>query len=275
VAVDFIHRLVVSGAPDEVRTFRRAVARTVHRPSIGRVRSWREDVPLSFAAMYAVCPELTRVVPTPPYDPYDLAVWPTASLADGRAEVRYTFHTRNLEVHDFFVLISRKFKKLVFVLVTFCLDDSSIVSHLIRNGRGRQYTLPEKRQEWHWDRAREWLRLTGDQVYEHADARCVAEEGMLEEALGRWDQLIEVAWEKELHAPGAIPEANVMRRGKKPSRATAKHVRRTRDWWNRPKVRDLEFEQAVAMHELAGAANARSRVRETRLHPIGGQGRSK
>lgn len=41
MAVDYHHRLVVSGPLVEVRAFRRAVGRTVTRGGVGRLQAWR------------------------------------------------------------------------------------------------------------------------------------------------------------------------------------------------------------------------------------------
>jgi hypothetical protein len=100
MAVDYIHRLVVVGSRAQLGAFRSAVGRTVRRAKMGRVPGWREHVPLSFAAMYAICPELRRVEAELPGDPYDLAAWPIARRPDGRFELRYRCHTRNLELYE-------------------------------------------------------------------------------------------------------------------------------------------------------------------------------
>lgn len=140
MAVDYIHRLVVSGPALDVRAFRRAVSRTVDREAVGSIEAWREHVPLSFAAMYSLCPGLTRVEPNVPCDPYDLSIWPLRSLPHGCAEVRYQLHTRNLEMGEFIVALSRRFANLALVLVTFCLDGNSIDTYLFTNGRKRKAT---------------------------------------------------------------------------------------------------------------------------------------
>lgn len=257
MAVDYYHRLVVSGPPTEVRAFRRAVGRTVAREGVGPRQAWREHVPLSFAALYALCPELTRVAPEPPFDPYDLSRWPTRSHPDGRAELRYQLHTRNLELRDLMVPLSRRVRGLVFVLVTFCLDDASIESYLITQGRVRRYTLPERRHDWHWAQAGRRFRLTGDALYEHEDARTFAEDGMLDEALDHWTQRIGAAWQKRLGARARTrPAAAGRGPAGRPSRAAAPQGGPRRKWWNRPPVRDLQFEQLVFMTRSRGEVEA-------------------
>lgn len=58
--------------------------------------------------MYALCPALVRVEQSIPCDPYDLQVWPIRALADGRSELRYQLHTRNIEMHGFLVRLPRR-----------------------------------------------------------------------------------------------------------------------------------------------------------------------
>lgn len=227
MAVAYHHRLVACGPPKELKAFRNAVGLTVTRKPIVKIPEWCEYVPISFAAMYACCPRLARLAPTPPYDPYDISWWPKRSLPDGRDEARYQFHLRNLEMSDFLLPFSRKFPGLEFKLVIFCLDDDSIDSFLIRDGRARKYTLPPSRNEWHWERARKRFGIDGEELYEDREARFLAEEGMLEEALDHWD----------------IARAT--------GRAAPAPRRRRRDWWNRPKVRELRFEQELAMAEIS------------------------
>jgi hypothetical protein len=223
VAVDFYHRLVVSGLSKELKAFRNSVSHTVRRKPVRGMAAWRERVPISFAAMYARCPRLTRVQPEPPNDPYDLAAWPKVSLGNRREEVRYQFHTRNTEMRDFLVPFTREFPGLELKLVTFCLDDDSIVSYLIRNGTVRHYTLPERRHGWHWEQAKKRFGIAGDAIYEHDEARFFAEEGMLAESLNHWQEAA--------HGEAAFASR--------------------RSWWNRPTVRELEFERELAILQLS------------------------
>jgi hypothetical protein len=227
MAVTYHHRLVISGPPKELKAFRDAVGLTVTRRPAAKVPEWCEYVPISFSAMYARCPRLARVEPNLPYDPYDISWWPKRSLPDGREEIRYQFHIRNLEMRNFLAPFSREFPQLGFKLVIFCLDDCSIDSYLISNGKTRKYTLPPSRNEWHWERARKRFEIEGDELYEDEDARLFAEEGMLEEALDHW--------QLATGNRGAVPVAR----------------RKRRNWWNRPSVRNLEFEQKLAMAEIS------------------------
>lgn len=256
MAVDYFHRLVVSGRRSELEAFRRSASRVVWRKLAGMKRSWRERVPISFAAMYARCPELTRIEAEQPNDPYDLSAWPIVALPHGRAESRYQFHTRNLEMRDFFKLYSRTFARLEFVLVTFCLDGNSIDTYLIRNGRVRKYTLPEKRHEWHWREASKRLGIAVDEISENDDElRPIAEGAMLDEALDHWERFLERARKKTASAASVNLRKDMKSSRGRRSAIEAGHENRKRDWWNRKTVRDLEFEREILLAESAAAAD--------------------
>jgi hypothetical protein len=75
---------------------------------------------------------LRRVEAQIPFDPYDLSDWPMRTLEDGRAEIRYQLHTRNLELIDFLRPLARALPRLTFTLTTLYLDDSSIETHRLR-----------------------------------------------------------------------------------------------------------------------------------------------
>lgn len=227
MAVDYLHRLVVTGPPKELKAFRKAVSLTVTRRPAVKIPEWREYVPISFAAMYARCPRLTRVEPNLPSDPYDISQWPKRSLPDGRDEIRYKFDIRNLEMKDFLVPFSREFPEIECKLVIFCLDGDSIDSYLIRNGKARKYALPLSRHEWHWEQARKQFVIEGDEVYEDDEARSFAEQGMLEESLDHWE-----------FTTGNGAAAPVRRR-------------KRRNWWNRPTVRNIAFERELFMAEIS------------------------
>ncbi len=245
MAVDYFHRLVVSGKRTDLGAFRRSASRVVWRNPAGIKRGWRERVPISFAAMYARCPELTRVEAEEPNDPYDISAWPIVALPRDRAELRYQFHTRNLEMRDFFVLYSRMFAQLEFVLVTMCLDDGSIDSYLIRIGRVRTYTLPQKRHERHWEEARKRFRIAGDDLYDDDEARAFAEGALLDEALDHWDGFVERNRKRKARAASGKRRKDLKSSRARRSVIEAVHKHRKRDWWNRPTVRNLELERAV------------------------------
>jgi hypothetical protein len=223
MAIDYNHRLVVSGPRGGVDLFRKQLRQTDTR-TVGKLK-WRETIPFSFERLYDLAPTAVRIEPEVPCDPYDMSVWPIRRLPYRSAEVRYQFHTRNLQVLPFVCVLSKKLPSLTFRLLTHCMDDDQIASYRVRKGRARRWILPEARHAAHWDRARQRFDLTGDEVYGDQDARHFAEEAMLEEALDHWER-----------------EAG----GRHPVR------RRAREWWNRPVTRDLETQRLIFMAERHG-----------------------
>lgn len=110
------------------------------------------------------------------------------TLPEGRAEIRYQLHTRNMELIDFLRVIARALPSLTFTLMTLCLDDSSIETYRLRGRREQKWMLPERRRDFHWDRARKKFNLAGDDVYDDDEADHWAEEEMLTEAFSHWDE---------------------------------------------------------------------------------------
>ena len=222
MAVDYLHRLIVTGSRGAVDLFRQQLRRRVRRSVAGH-KLWRENIPFSFERLYKLVPTAVRIEPEVPCEPYDMSVWPIQRLPGELAEVRYQLHTRNLELLPFVRPLSKKFPALEFRLMTDC-EGEEISGYRVCDGRVRSWLLPEARHEASWERARQQFGLTGDEVYDDDDARHFAEELMREEALDHWDR-----------------EAG----GAQPSR------RRARSWWNRPVSRDLETERVIAMAELS------------------------
>jgi hypothetical protein len=214
MAVDNFYRLIVHGPRRAASTFRRGVAQTVDRPAIGTIEGWREFVPFSITAIRKHYENVRRVTSVA-LDPFEISAWPTRPLARGRVEIRYQFQTRNCDFIDFLKPLSRRFPALTFVLVTLYLDGSEIASCLVRRGLVRGWELPQIRRQWHWDRARKRFGIEGEAVYDDDDATFFAEQGMLDEALAHWA-----------------------------------HRQRRRAWWNRPKVRDLDFERDLELYEV-------------------------
>ena len=184
MAVDLLHRLVVTGPVEAVADLSRRLVRRAVRKS-GRL-TWRERNPFSFRRLYQLAPDAYRIEPVIPYDPYDASDWPLVALPGGRAEVRYQFSTRNLELQDFVRVLSSQFPIVTFYLLTHCLDDGEVAAYAVRNGRVRHWLLPEARQDSHWNSARRKFRLSGDDLYENGEARSFAEERMRAEALAHW-----------------------------------------------------------------------------------------
>jgi hypothetical protein len=203
-----------------------------------------EIVPFSFGALYEIAPSARRIEPEVPRDAYDMSAWPIRRIGRTQAEVRYKFHTRNLEMADLIRVLARARPALTFTLLTFCLDDMSIELYRFSGGRTKKWEYPEGRREFHWDRARAKFGLSGDDVYDDEEAEHWAEEEMLHEALNHW-------------------EAG---RGKtQPSRD------RPYDWWNRPPLRDLMTEKQLFILEL----EEKLRSEPTRRKPKRGRARKR
>jgi hypothetical protein len=238
MAVDYFHRLLVAGPRFEVREFQRRMHREFSRTIAGQ--TWTEIVPFSFEALYELAPTVRSIEAEIPFDPYELSAWPVRNINGGRAEVRYQFQTRNLELFPFMAPLALALPALTFTLVTFCLDASSIEAHRLRRSRVQKWVLPDRHQELHWNRARRKFGLVGDEVYDDDDARRWAEEEMLHEALNHWD------------------EAGRVRRGRL----------RRHEWWNAVPLRDLDTERklsrlaiGIELEEKAKAKNRRKRRR--------------
>jgi hypothetical protein len=239
MAVDYFHRVRAFGRRADVRDFRNRIYREYPRTVGGE--TWTEIVPFSFAALYDLAPAARKIEAEIPFDPYDLSAWPIRALPEGRAEIRYQLHTRNMELIDFLRVIARALPSLTFTLLTLCLDDSSIETYRLRGRKEQKWVLPERRRDFHWDRARKKFNLAGDEVYDDDEADHWAEEEMLTEAFGHWD------------AAGRI------RRGRAP---------RYR-WWNAIRLRDLDTERKLSLLEMGlflddkGTKNKREARRRT------------
>jgi hypothetical protein len=179
----------------------------------------RETVRFSFAAICDLAPKAVSIADGIPCDPYDLCNWPIRHLSLRQAEARYQFHTRSLELLPYVKVLSRVFPRLEFKLVTYCLDDGSIESFLLRYKAMRKWVVPERRHGVHWEVARRKFGLWGDAVYEDDGARFFAEQAIMDEALDHWDK-----------AAGRTPVK--------------------RQWWNRRSNRDLEAEREICIADL-------------------------
>lgn len=221
MAVDYFHRVIVSGRRKDILIFRRKIYRR-YRRKIGR-KSWMEIVSFSFTSLYEIAPAARRVEPEIPEDPYDLSTWPIRLIGKTKAEIRYQFHTRNLEMADLIRVLARARPTLTFTLLTFCLDDMSIELYRFANGRTKRWEYPEGRREFHWNRARAKFGLSGENVYDDEAAEHWAEEEMLHEALSRWE------------APADKKQSDGQRRY---------------DWWDRKPLRDLMTEKELFVIEL-------------------------
>ena len=107
MAVDYLHRLVVRGAAKAVRRLSHgAVPRKYPRTIAGQTST--EIAPFSFEALYKLAPQAARIEREVPCNPYELAAWPVQrSMKNGKAEARYQFQTRNLELAGFVRALAR------------------------------------------------------------------------------------------------------------------------------------------------------------------------
>jgi hypothetical protein len=105
------------------------------------------------------------------------------------ARVVYEFEVKNYEIHRFLVPLSKCYTELCFVVSEICLADGSITSAYVTRGRASIWSLPEDRQNSHWERAAKGHGVAKlDDAYEDEEVRSDAEDNMLVEALEHWDK---------------------------------------------------------------------------------------
>jgi hypothetical protein len=184
MAVNFFNRLIVSGPHADVLDFQTRAERTYERTA--GEETWTEYLPLSFTSLQ----EITPIFPEDelPFDPYEIAEWPVKRVSPRRAEVRYQFETRAVDLSPALKRLSRKLSRLTFRLMTLCLDDGDVETWEIRSGKMRYRCLSARRHEFHWAAARRKFGLEGREVYADDDATRFAELRMCEEALGSWEK---------------------------------------------------------------------------------------
>ena len=113
MAVNFFNRLIVSGPLAHVQDFQTRAERTYERTVGGE--TWTEHLPFSFTALQEIAP----IFPEDElFDPYEIAEWPIKPVSPRRAEVRYQFESRNVELSPAVELLSRKLPRLTFRLMT-------------------------------------------------------------------------------------------------------------------------------------------------------------
>jgi hypothetical protein len=241
MAVDYIHRLLVSGKPTGVRAFRDAIYRAYPRTIAGE--TWTEIAPFSLAGLYELAPAARRIEREIPDDPYDLSAWPVRTVEGERAEIRCQMHTRNLKLIDFLRPLARALPRLTFTLSTLCFDDASVASYRLHGRREQKWMLPHRRFDFHWERAWKKFKLVGDERYESVEAEHWAEQEMLAEAFSHWD------------------EAGRVRRGRAPRRYC---------WWNAMPWRDLDTERKLCLAEMGlvldeSSGTTRSKTKRKRV----------
>jgi hypothetical protein len=216
MSITYLNRLLVVGTPNQVKSFRDTMRRTVHR-RIGR-KSWDEQVPFSLERLATI-----TGMPDPENyaeEPYTMSAWPIRRVTPRRAEIRYQFETMNLEMPPPIKRLSRRMPGLNFRLLVHCLDDDSPESFEIRAGRVRTHSLSDQSREQYWQAAGKKFGLSGDDIYDDDEVTFFAEERMREDVLNIWE--------------------------------TPKTVRR-RDWWNRPAIRLMMDEMELAVLEIGEA----------------------
>lgn len=237
MAVDYFHRLLITGAAAPIRKLVRGLHREYPR-RVGR-ESWTEIVPFSFAALYELAPRAVRIEPEVPFDAFEMSAWPVRRLPRGKAEARYQFQTRSLELAPFIRALARVHTSLEFTVATLCLDDSSVESWFFSKGRTRKRTVPERRRDAWWARAGKKFKLEGEDLYDDDDAQVWAEGQMVTEALAQW----------------------------RPEGPHRDRILRYR-WWDQPQWRDLDTERTLAVaslaHMIAEGAEAAPAPRRTR-----------
>jgi hypothetical protein len=241
MAVDYFHRLVVTGRADRIRDFAKRIYREYPRTVAGG--TWTEIVPFSFQALYDIAPRARTIETEVPFDPYELSDWPVRRIGRQDALVRYQFQTRSLEMAPFIRVLARAVPDLTVTLVTFCLDDSSIESYRFQGERQHKRIVSQRVRDQHWERARRKFGLQGDDVYDNDDAERWAEEEMLYDALNHWEL-----------------------------GARSRSRRRRYNWWNSPPLRTLELERVIEAIQLApedtGEPRKNTRKRKPRATAI-------
>ena len=176
----------------------------------------RQTVPFSFDSLYAMA-RMKR--DDQPGDPFDMTRW--GIIQRGRlAEVRYRFHTWNVELHPLLKRLSKHVARLTFALVTRCLDDNGFAPYTIHNGKQRGKYLPDEWSTPFYERAARLYKMTLDEVYEDDDVEAVAEWWMTDAAV-----------------------------------QIATGTKRRYEWRRGRVYRDFEDERATALLELAQAMN--------------------
>ena len=177
MAVDYYHHLVVSGPRASVTDFVDRISLVVSRRVAGVTD--HSVVPFSLKSLYAIAGIKDDV----PYDPYDMVRWRRVSRGNGQSEVRYRFHTRNLEMHPLLRRLSKRLPKLRFAQVTVCLDDMDFAPFVIQNGKMRGNWLGGDWRTPFWERAARKSRIDLEEAYEDDDLEVLVHAWMLDAAV--------------------------------------------------------------------------------------------
>ena len=177
MATDYYHYIVVSGPRHAVEDFVHRIALVATRRVAGKVT--HTTVPFSFESLYT----MTRMKDEVPYEPYDMTRWPIGRRGPRAAEVRYRFHTRNLEMHSLVERLSGVTPRLRFALVTQWLDTGDFAAFTLEKGRTRGNWFDEDWREPFWEKAAQKYEMPVDDAYDDSAAEYFAESLMLEEAV--------------------------------------------------------------------------------------------
>ena len=194
--------------------FVRRIALVITRRVAGE--TVQQTVPFSFESMWT----MARMKDDQPGEAFDMTRW--GVVRRGRnAEVRYRFHTRNVEMHPLLKRLSKRVPTLTFALVTHCLDDSDFGAFTIHNGRQRGNWLGDEWRQPFWERAAKEFNMPLDETWEDPATESIAESWMR-------DAAVRIATGSD----------------------------RDFAWWGGRVYRDFENERASAMLEFAQAVRS-------------------
>jgi hypothetical protein len=177
VAVDYDNYILVSGPHDEVRTFVHRIAKTASRRVAGVTHT--DFVPFSLDSLF----QLANIRDEFPGEPYDMTRWPIEPRGRGHADVRYRFHTRQLEMQPLLKKLSRTVPRLRIALVTLCLDDSDFGAFTFQAGKIRGKWLGDKWCQPFWKEAARRANMDLEEAYEDDDMATFAESLMRDAAM--------------------------------------------------------------------------------------------
>jgi hypothetical protein len=177
MAVDYYHHLVVTGPTRALSDFVDRIALVETRRVAGVTH--RGIVPFSFRCLYA----MAKLKGDLPWDPYDMTRWRIVRRGRGQAEVRYRFHTRNLELHPLLKRLSKRMPHLRFALVTVCVDDMDFAPFTIQAGKLRGKWLGGDWRTPFWEKIARRFGVDLEEAYDDDDMEMEARALMLDAAV--------------------------------------------------------------------------------------------
>jgi hypothetical protein len=109
--------------------------------------------------------------------------WRIVRRGGGQAEVRYRFHTRNLELHPLLKRLSKRMPHLRFALVTVCVDDMDFAPFTIKAGKLRGKWLGGDWRTPFWEQIARRFGVDVEEAYEDDDMEIEAHALMLDAAV--------------------------------------------------------------------------------------------